>query len=201
GLGPGGETPDTDALAEAARAAGAIDSLESNATYAELNRLFFGGALSVEAADRTPTKAEAAAFIASNLESDAGRPLLEARGMRLGETGEVVSVTTEKGHHGNVYVVTIGDVTRRMHEHGRVANGPTDVLQWQGRHVRRSFVSGTGADAVWSYLEAEPLEEAAPQQTASAAPDVSAATPLPDRRPLYWLVAGVVVLGLVLFFR
>jgi hypothetical protein len=201
GLGAGGETPDTDALAEAARAAGAIDSLEGNATYADLNRLFFDGALTVEAADRTPTKAEAATFIASHLDSEAGRALLENRGMRLGDTGEVVSVTTEQGHHGNVYVVTVGNVTRPMHEHGRVANGPTDVLQWKGRKVRRSFVSGSGDHAVWSYLEAEPPEEPAPQQAAAAAPDAPADTPPPDRKPLYWLVGAVVVLGLLLFFR
>lgn len=201
-LGAGGETPDIDGLAEAARNEGLVDSLEGDATYADLNRLFFDGALRLEEAARTPTKAEAAAFIASKLDTDAGRALLERRRMRPGVTGEVVSVETRQGQHGDVYVMTVGAVTRQMHEHGRVANGPTDLLQWQGRQVRRSFISEQAEGAVWAYLEAEPLER---QPLESAAPGTAAGMPSegppPDRRLLYWLIGAVILLGLVLFVR
>lgn len=201
GLEDGGETPDVDALAEAALAAKLVDSLEGNATFAELNELFLGGSAAVASPGKTPTKAEAAAFIAAELDSEAGRALLERRGLRGGAEGKVVSVESTEGHHGSAYLITVGSVSLPMHAHGRVANGPTDLLQWQDRRIRRSFVSGEGEHAVWTYLEAEPL--VAP---AAAAAHVTAAEPAPERARaedelLYWLTGGAVVLGLALFVR
>jgi hypothetical protein len=69
-------------------------------------------------------------------------------------------VTTETGHHGNTYVITVGGTTHAMDAHGRVANGPTDLLQWEGCTIRRAFLRGSGEHAVWTYLEAAPREAA-----------------------------------------
>lgn len=219
-LGPGGETPDTDALADAAMEAGIVDSLEGDATLGDLNTLFFRGEAQVDDPSAVPTKAEAASFIASRFDTDAGRALLESRGLALGRTGVVTTVGTQEGHHGNVYVVTIGGTTTPLDAHGRVANGPTDLLQWEGRNVRRSFVQTRDDSTVFTYLEAEPPEAAAPAAEASAAePTAAAASGAPagaappgatpgeeaaepvDRRLLLGLFAAVVVLGFVLFFR
>ncbi len=205
GLGRGGETPDTDALAAAAVAAGRVDTLEGNATLADLDRLFFGGELALDDAERTPSKAEAARLIATQLGTDAGRVLLDNRGLASGATGDVVSVEVREGHHGTAYVMTIGATTLQMDEHGRVANGPTDLLQWEGRKVRRSFVRGDGDRARWIYLEAEPPASAVPVSVDAApvaepaAPHAAPEAPAPNRDLLYWLIAAAAILGIVLF--
>ncbi len=108
GLGRGGENPDTAALAAAALEQGIVDSLEGNASLADLNRVFFAGNLGIEDGDRIPTKAEAASLIATGLGSEVGHALLEKRNLAAGVGGEVTEVAIEKGHHGNVYVLTVG---------------------------------------------------------------------------------------------
>ena len=54
--------------------------------------------------------------------------------------GAVTEVAIEEGHHGNAYVMTVGGTKLQMDEHGRVANGPIDLLQWEGRS-RSAIVS------------------------------------------------------------
>ncbi len=208
GLGRGGENPDTAALAAAALERGIVDSLAGDASLADLNRLFFDGNLGIEGEERTPTKAEAASFIATALSSEVGQALLERRNLAAGVSGDVTEVAIEEGHHGNVYVLTIGGSKLQMAEHGRVANGPTDLLQWQGRSVRRSFIRGSGDHEQWIYLEAEPRQAApvvaAPAATGAATSGPFAAAveePPADRSVLYWLVAVVVILGALLFFQ
>lgn len=212
GLKPGGETPDTAALADAARDAGLVDALEGDASLGDLDRLFFGGETRVENPELIPTKAEAASFIAAHLDSAAGLALLESRGLEPGATGSIAAVETREGHHGNVYVITVGETAHPMDAHGRVANGPTDLLQWEGRLVRRSFVRRGGDSPVWTYLEAQPPAAAAPAEapvpgtadvagTPAAEPERDAGAQPVDRQLLLVLVAGVIVLGFVLFFR
>jgi len=208
GLGRGGENPDTAALAAAALERGIVNSLAGDASVADLNRLFFDGNLGIEAGERTPTKAEAASFIATALGSEVGKALLERRNLAAGVSGDVTEVALEQGHHGNVYVLTIGGIKLQMDEHGRVANGPTDLLQWEGRSVRRSFIRGSGDHAQWMYLEAEPRRaapaDAAPAATGTVTSELVAAAveePPADRSVFYWLVAVAVILGAVLFFQ
>ncbi len=219
GLRPGGETPDTDELADAALAAGIVDSLDGEATIDDLDALFFDGTGDVTDPDSTPTKAEAAAFIASHLDSASGLELLQSRNLEPGATGAVAPVETKKGHHGSVYVITVGDTTLPMDAHGRVANGPTDLLQWEGRTVRRSFVRSRGATSVWMYLEAQPIggESVEPAPGAAEHSDAAATVVMngeeagpvtlpPDDDAdvpvkLLGLVIAVLVLGFMLFYR
>ena len=207
GLGRGGENPDTAALAAAALEQGFVESLAGDASLADLNRVFFAGNLDIDDGERTPSKADAASLIATALGSEVGQALLERRGLGTGVGGDVTEVAIEEGHHGNAYVLTIGGTKLQMDEHGRVANGPTDLLQWEGRRVRRSFVRGSGDHALWIYLEAEPREPA-PAVDASAASATTTGVvaevveePPADRSMLYWLVAVAVLLGAGLFFQ
>lgn len=209
GLLRGGETPDVEALATAALDNGIVESLDGDATLGQLNRVFFSGQLDVDDPLRTPSKAEAATFVANALNTEAGRPLLAKRGLSSGATGEVTSVVITEGHHGNAYVMTVGGTARAMDEHGRVANGPTDLLQWQGRVIRRSFERGIGDKAKWLYLEAEP-RQLATAGTSEAAPPVIGETPAINTEPaapesnrklLYLLLGAALILALVLFFN
>lgn len=201
GLGEGGETPQVDALAAAALEQGAVDSLEGAASYADLNALFFDGGLSVAEPGRTPTRGEAASFIAGQLDTAAGRRLLETLGLRAGATGVVTSVRSEPSDHGVSYVVTVGDTPLPMYLHGRVANGPVDLLQWENLEVRRSFVRAAGDHDMWIYLEAKPRETTAAAAAAPGAQEAAPAPPPVERTLMYWLIAAVVVLGLALFMR
>ncbi len=207
GLGRGGENPDTAALAAAALEQGFVESLAGDASLADLNRVFFAGKLDIDDGERTPSKADAASLIATALGSEVGQALLERRGLGTGVGGDVTEVAIEEGHHGNAYVLTIGGTKLQMDEHGRVANGPTDLLQWEGRRVRRSFVRGSGDHALWIYLEAEP-RESAPAVDASAASATTTGVvaevveePPVDRSILYLLVAVAVLLGAGLFLQ
>ena len=209
GLLPGGETPDVEALAAAALSSGIVESLEGAATLGQVNQVFFAGQLDLDDPLRTPSKGEAASVIANALNTIAGEPLLAKRGLKSGATGEVTSVAITEGHHGNAYVMTIGGVSRPMDEHGRVANGPTDLLQWEGRAVRRSFERGSGDKAKWLYLEAQPLQASASAKGDAAAPvpgeapEAKTEPVSPERnRPLLYLLFGAAVtLALVLFFN
>lgn len=201
-LGAGGETPDTEALAKAALNHGLVDTLEGDASYADLNMLFFDGQLTVDDAHRTPSKAEAASFIAAQLQTDAGIALLEKRGLKIGDTGEVTSVESGEDDHGSsTYVISIDNSTLTMHSHGRVANGPTDLLQWQGRIVRRSFLRGEDTAAMWGYLEAEPIEQPVSDEAMLTETQQVIEPAASNRNLLYGLILAVVFLGTMLFAR
>lgn len=203
GLGKGGETPDTDALAQAALTAGVVNSLDGDATFGDLVAAFFPGQAAPARARETPTKAAAAQFLASRLTSATeSRTLLDRLRIAEGPTGAVTAVASEGAGHGAVYVVTIGETKAPAYAHIRVANGPADLLVWEGRMVRRSLSREIDGQVRLIYLEAEPQSAAqnatAPEEAPAAAADErsSATGPL-----LYGLLGAVAVLGVLLFAR
>ncbi len=201
-LGFGGETPDSAALADSALDHGLVDTLDGDATIDDLNKAIFAGALSVEHGGNVPSKAEAATIIAEQLDMETGLVLLNRKGLRVGNTGVVSAVTTGDSHHGAAtYIITIEGISLPMYSHGRVANGPVDLLQWQGRTVARSFVRGEGHSTMWTYLESEQIKQVVAADPRQAMVDIPGEPPPADRRLRYGLTAAVVVLGLVLFFR
>ena len=120
----------------------------------------------------------------------------------MGPSGHAAQVELQRNPDGgNTYMITIGDTSLPMFAHGRVANGPTDLIQWDGRNVRRSFIRQQGDLAVWIYLEAEQLET--PEDRGAAAVQADQAMPqkATNRRLLYGLVAAASGLGLILFFQ
>lgn len=201
-LGSGGETPDVTSLADSALDHGLVDTLLGDATLADINVAIFEGALSVENAETVPTKAEAATFIAEQLSLDAGMTLLNKKGLQVGATGVVTEVQSGDSHHGAAtYIITIDGTSLPMYSHGHVANGPVDLLQWQGRHVGRSFVRGEGHPAMWIYLETEQIKELVVEEPTAQVVETPFEPSSADRNLLYGLAAAVVVLGLALFFR
>ncbi len=201
-LGAGGETPDSAALADSALDHGLVDTLDGEATIEDLNKAIFAGALAVENVGNVPSKAEAATIIAEQLQKDAGMALLNTKGLRVGSTGVVSAVTAGDSHHGSAtYTITIDGTSLPMYSHGRVANGPVDLLQWQGRTVARSFVRGEGHSAMWTYLESEQIKQVVAADQTQAKVETPGEPPPADRRLRYGLTAAVVALGLALFFR
>jgi hypothetical protein len=204
-LGEGGETPDTDALSKAALEQGLIRSLEGPATRDDINAIFFEGHLALEQqAASGLTKADAASFIAARFTTAEGIALLEKRGLEAGPTGDISLVEARTNPDGgSSYFITVGAMTMPMYSHGRVANGPTDLVQWQGRTVRKSFVRKQGDLTLWMYLEAEPIQMVAADPALQAGVDAANAEPVikTNKNLLYGLIVGVLVLGVLLFFR
>jgi hypothetical protein len=206
GLGKGGETPDTDALARAALSAGAVSSIEGVTTFGELSEAFFDGRASVDEQDETPTKAEAVRFVATHLTTPVnGATLLAHLGLIEGPTGEIARVESEKAADGHsAYIFTIGGETVPAYEHIRVANGPTDLLVWEQRAARRSFLRQIEGTEFLVYLEAEPRDPSAATAAAAGQGKRTAAT---DAKPsatgglFYSLIAAVVILAVLLFGR
>ena len=221
GLGKGGENPDVDALAEAALQAGLVSSLEGSATYEEINQALFNGALTIDPRQQSLTRAEAASFIAGHLQSSDGAALMEKLGVEAGPTGPVQSVTAEEGSHHGTYVFRIGETELPMDSHGRVANGPTDLLQWEGLHVNRSLIRDVEGERMLVFLQAgesdneaeanESDEQAAEEEPSleGLLPDSSGQTEDAENDPgagsppylLYGLGALAVILAVLLFSR
>ena len=201
-LGVGGETPDTDALATAALEQGLVTSIDGQATVEDINSIFFRGELTPDRPAAILTKGEAASYIATHLTSFAGEVLLAGRGVRKGPAGYVARVELKRNPDGgNTYMITIGDTSLPMYAHGRVANGPTDLVQWDGRTVRRSFIREQGDLAVWTYLEAEPIATPVPDDDATGSGDPTGSEANKNRHLFYGLVAAASGLGILLFFR
>ena len=208
-LGKGGETPNTDALAQAALTAGAVASLAGEATLGELAAAFFPGQAAPGREGETPTKAAAAQFLASRLTTavDSGT-LLDRLGISAGPTGAVTAVESQAAGHGAEYVVTIGETKATAYAHARLANGPADLLVWEGRVVRRSLSREIDGQMRLIYLEAEPHDVSTAKNTAAsdAAPAAAPAPAAAERSSatgplLYGLLAAVALLGVLLFAR
>lgn len=203
-LGEGGETPDTGALGKLALEQGLVASLEGPASYADINNIFFQGQLTIDPAAAAPTKADAAVFIAEKLTAPEGAAMLEKRGLQPGQTGEISQIESRANPDGgSSYFITLAGTTMPMYSHGRVANGPTDLLQWKGRQIRRSFVRKQGDLTLWMYLEAEPVQAVVVDTATKIAQDAAKEQVVPESNNglLYGLIAGVLVLGLLLFFK
>ena len=120
----------------------------------------------------------------------------------MGPAGHTAKVEIQRNPDGgNTYMITIGDTSLPMFAHGRVANGPTDLIQWDGRNVRRSFIRERGDLAVWIYLEAEPIKTPEPDGGSATIDDQAMPQASTNRRLLYGLVAAASGLGLILFFQ
>ncbi len=201
-LGVGGETPDTETLAAAALERGLIESIDGQATYEDVNKAFFRRQLTLDRPAAIPTKGEAAGFIAAHLNTPAGKALLARRGVRKGPAGHIARVELQVNPDGgNTNMITIGDMSLPMYAHGRVANGPTDLVQWDGRTVRRSFIREQGNLTFWTYLEAEPITTPEHAGSLAATEDQTGSGSTKNRRLLYGLVAAASGLGLILFFQ
>ncbi|MGY8813849.1 MAG: hypothetical protein ACKVHQ_03925 [Gammaproteobacteria bacterium] len=207
GLAEGGETPDIRALSNTTLKQGLLDSLNGDATYIDINNLLFQGQLNPQTPEAVPTKGEAAQFIAMNLTTGVdGETLLDKKGMRVGPIGEVTAIESRMNPDGgSSYYITVAGETFPLYSHGRVANGPTDLIQWKNRIIKRSFLKDLGDFTLWVYLEAEPIQSVASSVSAvSATMDNSAeleAEIATNHNLLYGLTAAVLCLGFILFFK
>lgn len=155
-LGKTADKPDINALARAALEQGLVKSLDGDATYADLNSLFFDNQSVPDQPDAVPSRAQAASYIAKGLSAPVAGSLLEKIGLQAGPTGEVVKVESRANPDGSSSTfLTIGETSLPVYTHAKVGNGPSAIAKWKGLVARRSFVRKLGDITVWMYLEAE----------------------------------------------
>lgn len=150
------DKPDVNALAKAALEKGLVKSIEGDATFAEINTVFYQGMDQPEQPDAVPTRAQAASYLAKGLLAPVAGSLLEKAGLRSGPTGIVAKVESRTNPDGgSSNYVTIGDSTLPVYTHAKVGNGPSDITKWKGLTARRTFVRKLGDISVWAYMEGE----------------------------------------------
>ena len=148
---------DSEQLAELALRQNIIESLEGSASYDDINNVLFHGSLAPEQGNANPSRAEAVSFIVANLEREiTGGSLLSKLGMQRGPAGKVEKVESKMNPDGSsTFYVTIAGIKIPFYSHGKVANGPVDVGQWQNREIARSVIREISGFKLWVYLEAK----------------------------------------------
>ena len=155
-LGKPSAKPDVNALAKAALDQGLVKSIEGDATYAEINALFFAGKDQPAQPEGVPTRGQAASYLAKGVATPVPGSLLEKSGLQAGPTGAVTNVESRTNPDGgSTNYVTIGDTTLPVYAHAKVGNGPSDVAKWKGLTARRTFIRKLGDVSVWAYIETE----------------------------------------------
>jgi hypothetical protein len=133
---------------------GLINSLEGNATYADVNQTYFGGKAQVEKLDSELTKEEFALFMGKFLHEKVGGETLESMaGAEEGPVGVVEKVTVEEIGEGEkkkkAYTLTISGKEYKVSGHPKMLYGPVDLTQWEGKKIRHSLlITGHSGEAV-----------------------------------------------------
>lgn len=188
-LADGGETPDVAALAQKALEAGLVSRLDGDADYAEIDAAILGGRIRPANGSDVPTKAEAAAWIAAHLDAKA----LALLGVSAGPTGVITDVKTGTSPDGDTsYVFVIGGKAYAVFDHARVV-GPTDLTQWQGAAVTRSFLEPTDDGPALVFAQ----QGAAPAESTPSAPAKRAAGDSPLALIGGLIVAIALLIGLL----
>jgi hypothetical protein len=160
GLAEAGNPPNIKALAGVAMRKGLIKTVDGDASYEDINKVIFMGRLEPESPGTVPSRAEAAEYITANLNVYVeGETLLARKQMQYGPTGRIEKVESKTNPDGgNTFYITVDGMTHAMYTHGKVANGPVDLKEWQGRTVRRSIIRDLGQFKLWLFLEAADME-------------------------------------------
>lgn len=125
-----------------------VDSIEGNATYADVNNAYFEGRASVEHPESELTREEFVVFMAQFLtETIDGKTLFGMKEWELGPTGIIEAVGYEiiddEEEAYKEYTITIEGETFPVSDHGRVYQGPIDLSAWEGKRVEESWLTNT----------------------------------------------------------
>lgn len=123
-------------LATAAVAVGYVSTIEGNATYADVNQLYFDGQLALTNEQATLTRAEFAEFITTHAMTVFGEETLLAQAaFTAGPTGVVEAVNKVD----TAYVLTIGGKPYTLGMHPSIIGNSVDPSIWTGQYIAQSF--------------------------------------------------------------
>lgn len=127
-----------------------IVSLDGNATYQEVNNAFFGGKAPMTNGINELTHEDYVNYLSEFLtEKVDGKTLYDLAGATPGPTGVLNDVKIIKDVREDQYFLTINGTNYKMHPHGKVLNGPVDLMAWIGKKVDQSiFVTHDGQKVI-----------------------------------------------------
>jgi hypothetical protein len=130
---------------------GLIDSLEGNATYADVNQAYFDGKASVEKPEGELTREEFALFMGQFLKEKVdGKTLFEMAGFEPGPAGIVEKVTSEMEGEGEkaykIFRFMINGKEYQVSSHPKILYGPVDLSVWEGKKIGESWLAGGHGD-------------------------------------------------------
>lgn len=156
-----GEDAIIEDLQKAAVENGLIGSLESNATYADVNQAYFDGKASVDQPESELTREEFALFMGPYLKDEKvdGKTLFDRAGIEEGPVGVIEKATmTEEGEgeqKTKVYTLTIGGKDYQVSGHPKMMYGPTDLTQWEGKKIRDSWLINHDGEKMFQMIALE----------------------------------------------
>jgi len=124
---------------------GYIDSLEGNATYADINIAFFAGKAPVEQPDAELTKEEFALFMGRFLTEEVeGKTLFDKAGYEPGPSGTIEQVSFVMEGEGEkaykVFTYKINGETVQVSKHPKILYGLVDLSAWEGKQIATSWM-------------------------------------------------------------
>lgn len=151
--GLGGHDAKAEDLQKSAVENGLIDSLEGNATYADVNKAYFAGKAPVEKPENELTREEFALFMGQFLKEKVDeKTLFEMAGAEPGPTGVIEKVTVKEEGEGEqkkkIYWFTFEGKDYKVSPHPKMLYGPVDLTQWKGKKVGDSWLAGHGEEKV-----------------------------------------------------
>ena len=127
-----------------------VDSLEGNATYADVNHAYFEGKAPVDSPDGELTREEFVVFMSQFLsETIDGQTLFEMKDWTEGPTGVIeaieyeVLVDDDEKEAYKEYTLTIEGEAILVNDHARIYQGPIDLSAWEGKNVEESWLTET----------------------------------------------------------
>jgi hypothetical protein len=127
-----------------------IISLDGNATYQDVNDAFFGGKAPMTNGSNELTHEDYVNYLCQFLTKKVdGKTLFDLAGATPGPTGIINDVKIIKDVSEDQYFLTINGTSYKMHPHGKVLNGPVDLMSWIGKKVEKSlFVTHDGQKVI-----------------------------------------------------
>jgi hypothetical protein len=158
--GLGGHDAKTEDLQKAAVENGLIDSLEGNATYADLNMAYFDGKAPVEKPESELTREDFALFMGQFLKEKVdGKTLFDMAGVEPGPTGVIEKVTVKEEGEGEkktkIYWFTFEGKDYKVSPHPKMLYGPVDLTQWEGKKVGDPWLAGDGEEKMLQIVALE----------------------------------------------
>ncbi|WLD94523.1 hypothetical protein [Alkalihalobacillus sp. AL-G] len=193
---------------------GIVDSLDGNATYADVNQAYFNGHAAVSNPDRTLTREEFALFMGEFFNTKVnGKTLFDMSHAEQGPNGNIEKVKMEKEGRGEdvtkVFHFTIDGQEYKVSPHPKMLYGPTDLSQWEGKKVKDSWLMGHGDEEVLQIVklekgqfldnENEDQNSNSTEHREDAGEAQSGTTSEETSLPIVPLIGGAILLGIMIW--
>jgi hypothetical protein len=134
------------------------ETLQGNATYADVNKAYFDGKATVDNPSNEITHEEFALFVGKYItEKINGKSLLESNGFESGPTGTIEGIKSTTAGEGEkaykVFQIIIDKKAYQVSEHPKILYGLVDLNAWVGKKIKQTWVTGDKKELTIIVLE------------------------------------------------